>query len=113
MIKVPVFDQQRINFSGAKLPDTLTDSEIYNAGGGTIILRKVQLPDSAEVAGRDILPKWCNIPTAMPTTAPGRYLWCLPTASSRLSTAARSEIGARIYGSRQRDIPRTGVDPRL
>ena len=29
-----MFDQQRINFSGAKLPDTLTDSEIYNAGGG-------------------------------------------------------------------------------
>lgn len=54
VIKVPVFDQQRINFSGAKLPDTLSDSEIYNAGGGTIILRKVQLPDSAEVAGRDI-----------------------------------------------------------
>ncbi len=54
VIRVPVFDQQRINFSGAKIPDTLADGEIYNVGGGTIIIRKVQLPDSAEVAGRDI-----------------------------------------------------------
>lgn len=54
VITVPVFDQQSINFSGAKLPDTLADGEIYNVGGGTIILRKVQLPDSAEVAERDV-----------------------------------------------------------
>lgn len=54
VIKVPVFDQQRINFSGAKIPESLADGEIYNVGGGTIILRKVQLPDSAEISNRDI-----------------------------------------------------------
>lgn len=54
VITIPVFDQQRINFSGAKIPDQLTDGEIYNVGGGTIILKRVKLPDSAEVAQRDV-----------------------------------------------------------
>lgn len=54
VITVPVFDQQRINFSGAKIPDELADGEIYNVGGGTIIIKKVQFPDSAEVAERDV-----------------------------------------------------------
>lgn len=44
VITVPVFDQQRVNFDGAKLPDALSANEIYNCGGGTIILKKVRLP---------------------------------------------------------------------
>lgn len=46
VITVPVFDQQTVNFSGAKMPEQLNGGEIYNVGGGTIILKKVQLPDS-------------------------------------------------------------------
>ena len=45
VITVPVFDQQTICFNGAKLPDALNDSEVYAAGGGTIILKKVKLPE--------------------------------------------------------------------
>ena len=47
VITVPVFDQQRINFDGSKLPDQLVDGEVYNVGGGSIILKKVKLPESA------------------------------------------------------------------
>lgn len=54
VITIPVFDQQRINFDGAKIPDTLADGEIYNVGGGSIILKKVKLPDAKEVAARDV-----------------------------------------------------------
>lgn len=54
VITVPVFDQQRINFSGAKIPDELKDGEVYNVGGGTIIIKKVALPDSSEVSKRDV-----------------------------------------------------------
>lgn len=45
VITIPVFDQQTICFNGAKLPETLKEGEIYSAGGGTIILKKVKLPD--------------------------------------------------------------------
>ncbi|MDE5677476.1 MAG: glpgli family protein [Phocaeicola sp.] len=45
VITVPVFDQQTICFNGAKLPDTLEEGIQYSAGGGTIILKKVKLPD--------------------------------------------------------------------
>ncbi len=45
VITVPVFDQQTICFNGAKLPDALNDGEVYAAGGGTIILKKVKLPE--------------------------------------------------------------------
>lgn len=45
VITVPVFDQARINFDGAKIPDQLVAGEIYNVGGGTIILKKVKLPE--------------------------------------------------------------------
>ena len=51
---MPVFDHARINFSGAAIPDTLTDGEVYNVGGGTIVIRKVALPDSAAAADRSI-----------------------------------------------------------
>lgn len=48
VITVPVFDQERISFNQAKAPDVMTDGEVYNVGGGTIILRKVKLPDNAD-----------------------------------------------------------------
>lgn len=44
VITVPIFDQQRINFDGSKIPDQLKDGEIYNVAGGSIILKKVKLP---------------------------------------------------------------------
>ena len=48
VITVPVFDQETICFNNAKLPDTLEDGMTYSAGGGTIILKKVKLPESAK-----------------------------------------------------------------
>ena len=48
VITVPVFSQQSINFTGAKLPSELIGTEVYNAGGGTIILKKVKLPDNVK-----------------------------------------------------------------
>lgn len=52
VITVPVFDQQRINFDGAKFPEELKDGEIYNVGGGSIIIKKVSLPEKAD--GRSV-----------------------------------------------------------
>lgn len=52
VITVPIFDQQRINFDGAKLPEELKDGEIYNCAGGTIILKKVKLPH--DISGRSV-----------------------------------------------------------
>ena len=47
VIVVPVFDQQTICFNNAKLPDgKLEAGKTYMAAGGTVILKKVQLPDS-------------------------------------------------------------------
>lgn len=54
VITVPVFDHARINFSGAAIPDQLADGEVYNVGGGTIVIKKVTLPDTAATAGRYI-----------------------------------------------------------
>lgn len=53
-INVRVFDQQAVKFSGDKLaaPSTLKDGVQYSCGGGTIILKKVKLPDNAR--DRDI-----------------------------------------------------------
>ena len=53
-INVRVFDQQAVKFSGDKLADpaTLKDGEMYRCGGGTIILKKVKLPEHAR--DRDI-----------------------------------------------------------
>lgn len=46
---VSVFDQERIAFNGAKLPEgELQAGRVYQAGGGTIILKKVKLPDYVE-----------------------------------------------------------------
>ncbi len=45
VITVPVFDQERICFSGAKLPEgNLEADKVYACGGGTIILKKVTMP---------------------------------------------------------------------
>lgn len=53
-INVRVFDQQAVKFSGDKLADpaTLKGGEMYRCGGGTIIIKKVKLPDNAR--DRDI-----------------------------------------------------------
>jgi hypothetical protein len=45
VITVPIFDQQPIRFNGTKLPEKLEDNICYSAGGGTIILKKVKLPE--------------------------------------------------------------------
>lgn len=45
VITVPVFDQQTVCFNGAKLPEVLEEGKQYAAGGGTVILKKVKLPD--------------------------------------------------------------------
>lgn len=45
VITIPVFDQQTVCFNGAKLPEQLEEGVVYNAGGGSIILKKVKLPD--------------------------------------------------------------------
>ena len=45
VISVPVFDQQTICFNNAKLPDRLEAGKVYQAAGGTVILKKVKLPD--------------------------------------------------------------------
>ncbi len=47
VIAVPVFDQETICFNNAKLPDgELEAGKTYMAAGGTVILKKVLLPDS-------------------------------------------------------------------
>lgn len=46
VITVNVFDQDCISFTGAKLPEgELKSNTLYQAGGGTIIMKKVKLPD--------------------------------------------------------------------
>lgn len=46
VINVKVFDQDRISFTNDKLPEGKLESNVlYRAGGGTIILKKVKLPD--------------------------------------------------------------------
>jgi hypothetical protein len=52
VITVSVFDQQPIRFDGSSLSDNLSDNVCYSAGGGTIIMKKVKLPDN--VADRDV-----------------------------------------------------------
>lgn len=53
VITIPVFDEDRVCFNGARLEEQeLAADVVYPCGGGTIILKKVSLPE--EVAGRDI-----------------------------------------------------------
>lgn len=42
---VNIFDQQPVRFNGAKLPEHLESDKVYEAAGGTIILKKVKLPE--------------------------------------------------------------------
>lgn len=53
-INFRIFDQQAVKFSGEKLPEpsSLKEGVQYSAGGGTIILKKVKLPEKAQ--DRDI-----------------------------------------------------------
>lgn len=53
-INFRIFDQQAVKFSGENLPEpsTLVADKQYSAGGGTIILKKVKLPEKAH--DRDI-----------------------------------------------------------
>ena len=67
VISVPVFDQQTICFNGAKLPESLEDGKVYAAAGGTIVLKKVKLPDNIKELRSSL--RLFSILTAMPTTA--------------------------------------------
>ena len=42
---VPVFNEENVGFTGAKIPETLEDNVSYNVAGGTILLKKVKLPE--------------------------------------------------------------------
>ena len=45
VITVPVFNEENVGFTGAKIPETLEDGKSYNVAGGTILLKKVKLPE--------------------------------------------------------------------
>lgn len=45
---VNVFDQETVCFNGAKLPEELESGKVYQAAGGSIILKKVKLPESTK-----------------------------------------------------------------
>ncbi|MBS7375981.1 MAG: glpgli family protein [Muribaculaceae bacterium] len=46
VVTVPIFDQERICFNGAKLPEgELEAGKTYACGGGTVIIKKVKLPE--------------------------------------------------------------------
>ena len=48
VISVPVFDNEGIGFNGAKLEGDMSDEIVYRAAGGTVILKKVKLPDNVD-----------------------------------------------------------------
>jgi len=45
VITVPVFNEENVCFNGAKFPEKLEDAVSYSVGGGTIIMKKVKLPE--------------------------------------------------------------------
>ncbi len=46
---VSVFDNQTIGFVGGKAPESITESEkVYVTSGGTVVLKKVKLPENPE-----------------------------------------------------------------
>lgn len=45
---VEVFSNDRIAFVGGKAPDTFNGNELYTVGGGTVILKKVALPENVD-----------------------------------------------------------------
>lgn len=55
---IPVFNEGRIHFTGAKMPESLETDKVYNVGGGTIILKKVKLP--SKVDGQSIFVELCQ-----------------------------------------------------
>ncbi len=59
VITIPVFDQQSICFNNTKLPEVLKEGVQYSAGGGTILLKKVKLPDY--VKNRTVFCGSCSI----------------------------------------------------
>ena len=46
VITVPVFNDDAVNFTGAKAPESIEPNVTYRVGGGSIILKKVTLPKS-------------------------------------------------------------------
>ncbi|MGN0214231.1 MAG: PNGase F N-terminal domain-containing protein [Muribaculaceae bacterium] len=48
VITVPVFDNEAVNFTGAKAPEKIEPNVTYRVGGGSIILKKVTLPKSGD-----------------------------------------------------------------
>lgn len=48
VVSVPVFDQQTICFNGAKLEGDLKEEVVYPAAGGTVVLKKVKLPEKVD-----------------------------------------------------------------
>ena len=52
VITVSIFDQQTVCFNGNKMPETLEDNKQYSVGGGTIIMKKVKLPEN--IKDRDV-----------------------------------------------------------
>ena len=51
---INVFDQETVCFNGAKLPEQLESGKVYAAAGGSIILKKVKLPQLKDIEGRCI-----------------------------------------------------------
>lgn len=53
VISVPVFDQQTVCFNGAKMPSgQLETGKVYVAAGGSVVLKKVKLPD--DISNRQV-----------------------------------------------------------
>ncbi len=48
VITVPVFNDEAVNFTGAKAPEAIEPNVTYRVGGGSIILKKVTLPKSGD-----------------------------------------------------------------
>lgn len=48
VITVPVFNDDAVNFTGAKAPEKIEPNVVYRVGGGSIILKKITLPKSAD-----------------------------------------------------------------
>ncbi|MGM9804182.1 MAG: PNGase F N-terminal domain-containing protein [Muribaculaceae bacterium] len=48
VITVPVFNDEAVNFTGAKAPEKIDANVTYRVGGGSIILKKITLPKSSD-----------------------------------------------------------------
>ena len=45
VITIPVFEEENVCFNGAKFPEKLEGAVSYSVGGGTILMKKVKLPE--------------------------------------------------------------------